>query len=85
MRKIELYTKSWCPYCSAAKQLLGEIRVDFTEYDVTDDADLEREMQQRSGRTSVPQVFINYEHIGGYDDLDARWRESGFRGRTIRR
>ena len=73
MKKVEIYTKSWCPYCDAAKRLLKETGLNYVEYDVTYDGDLERQMQQRSERTSVPQVFIDNEHVGGYDDLSERW------------
>ncbi|MEM1434144.1 MAG: glutaredoxin 3 [Pseudomonadota bacterium] len=73
MNRLEIYTKNWCPFCHAAKRLLKEKRIAFTEYDVTDDSALERKMQTRSGRTSVPQIFIDDKHIGGYDDLAEQW------------
>lgn len=71
MNRVEIYAKSWCPYCHGAKNLLNEKGVDFVEYDVTEDAAKESEMRQRSGRTTVPQVFIDDEHVGGFDDLMA--------------
>lgn len=72
MAYIEIYFKSWCPYSQRALALLARKGVNFTAIDLTNDAnDLEEEMHERSGRTSVPQVFINGEHIGGYDDIAA--------------
>ena len=69
MPKVEIYTKSWCPYCSRAKAHLARKGVDFTEIDVTTDAQREKEMVDRSGRHTVPQIFAGDHHIGGSDDL----------------
>ena len=69
MAKVEIYTKSYCPYCHRAKELLQIKGVDFIEYDVTDDPDREREMRERSGRTTVPEIFIDERLIGGCSDL----------------
>ena len=69
MREIVIYTKPWCGYCWRAKQLLTAKGVDFTEIDVSDDATLEAEMVRRSGRTTVPQIFIDGEHLGDSDYL----------------
>ena len=72
MAKIEIYTKAFCPYCSRAKQLLGEKGVPFEEYDITMGGPKRAEMLERAGgRSTVPQVFIDGEHIGGSDDLAA--------------
>ncbi|NQV83335.1 MAG: glutaredoxin [Rhodospirillales bacterium] len=65
---IEIYYKSWC-YSQAALALLDDLGVDFVGIDVTHDPVREAEMVQRSGRTSVPEIFIHNELIGGYDDL----------------
>jgi len=70
MTNIEIYFKSWCRYSQRALALLTSKGVDFKAIDLTDDADeLEEQMRRRSGRTSVPQIFIDGQHIGGYDDL----------------
>ena len=69
MPEIVMYTQALCSYCAAAKKLLHGKGVDFTEINVTMDSDLRREMIDRSGRRSVPQIFINGRHVGGYDDL----------------
>lgn len=72
MAYTEIYFKSWCPYSQRALALLGRKGVDYKAIDLTHDADeLEQEMRNRSGRTSVPQVFIDGQHIGGYDDIAA--------------
>ena len=69
MKKIEIYTKSWCGYCRMAKAILEDEKLSFEEIDVTFDRDEESKMIERSGKTSVPQIFINDESIGGYTDL----------------
>ena len=69
MNKIEIYTKSWCGYCRMAKAIFENEDLDFVEIEVTSDRDEESKMIDRSGKTSVPQIFINDESIGGYTDL----------------
>ncbi len=72
MKPIVIYTKSWCPYCHAAKALLRRKGWTFTEIDVTTDSEGQQEMTRRAGgRTSVPQIFIGETHVGGCDDLHA--------------
>ncbi len=71
MNRIEIYTKSWCPFCARAKADLNEKGVAFQEIDVTNDARRDAEMVERAGRTSVPQIFIDGVHLGGSDDLRA--------------
>lgn len=71
MAHIEIYSKDWCTYCAQAKALLNARGLAFEEIDITDDTQREAEMRQRSGRRSVPQIFIDSQHIGGYDDLAA--------------
>lgn len=70
MAKVEIYTKSWCPYCARAKAQLTDLGVSFEEIDVTTDSLREREMVNRAKRTSVPQIFFGDHHVGGSDDLD---------------
>jgi len=69
--KILMYTSPFCGYCSAAKSLLKKKGVSFEEIDVFGDADMKAKMVEITGRTSVPQIFINDEHIGGFDDMNA--------------
>ena len=72
MAYTEIYFKSWCPYSQRALALLTGKGVEFKAIDLTENADLlEQEMRKRSGRTSVPQIFIDGQHIGGYDELSA--------------
>jgi glutaredoxin 3 len=66
---ITLYMAGWCGYCQRAKALLTGKNLAFTEIDVDDDAKFRAEMVARSGRRSVPQIFIGDKHIGGCDDL----------------
>lgn len=68
--KIEIYTKSYCPYCVRAKMLLDRKGAPYQEIDVENDAAKFEEMLKRSAhRRTVPQIFIDDFHVGGYDDL----------------
>lgn len=72
MPKVEIYTKFLCPYCTRAKSLLKQKGVAFEEYDITTGGPKREEMLARAnGRTTVPQIFIDGQHIGGCDDLTA--------------
>jgi glutaredoxin 3 len=78
MPEIIVYSKSTCPYCSAAKALLKAKGATFTEIDVTGDPAGQNAMSLRAnGRRTVPQIFINGAHIGGCDDLHALDAEGG--------
>lgn len=68
---IVVYTTPVCPYCVAAKQLLKRKGAAFREIDVAADAALRQEVMQRSGRRTVPQIWIGEYHVGGFDDLNA--------------
>ncbi len=71
-KKIIIYTKSYCPYCVKAKQLLKNKNVNFTEIDITNNQSLIDEMLLKSsGRKTVPQIFIDDLNVGGCDDLYA--------------
>ena len=76
MPNIRIYTTPICPYCARAKALLTEKGAPFEEVDVYMDAAARKEMMQRSGRRTVPQIFFGDRHIGGCDDLVAL-NESG--------
>ena len=72
MAKVEIYTTPTCPYCIAAKTLLKKKGVSYDETDVSRDPDLRGAMTNRAGgRRSVPQIFIDGQHVGGSDDLHA--------------
>lgn len=68
---VTMYTTSWCPYCSRARSLLEHKGVAFQEIDVEASPEKRAEMQTRSGRRTVPQIFIGDHHVGGSDDLHA--------------
>lgn len=68
MARVVIYLTSYCPYCTAAKALLRSKGVVFEEIDVTNAPDRRLEMEQRSQRRTVPQIFIDDRSIGGYDD-----------------
>ena len=72
MSTIEIYTTPFCGFCHAAKRLLASKNVSVVEFDVSRDPEFRREMMQRAmGRHTVPQIFIDDEHIGGCDELFA--------------
>jgi len=66
---VKLYTSPFCGFCFSAKKLLSVKGVDFDEIDVMMDTDKRDEMVARSGRRTVPQIFIGNHHVGGYTDL----------------
>jgi glutaredoxin 3 len=69
MTHVVMYTTGMCPYCVRAKMLLKKKGVDWEELRIEGDRSLMREMMERSGRRTVPQIFIGDTHVGGYDDL----------------
>ncbi|NER36980.1 MAG: glutaredoxin 3 [Oscillatoria sp. SIO1A7] len=75
--KVEIYTWSRCPFCIRAKGLLKEKGIEFIEYVIDGDDEAREAMSVRAnGRRSLPQIFINDEHIGGCDDLyDLEYQE----------
>ncbi|KAG1660440.1 Glutaredoxin [Nymphon striatum] len=73
--EVIMYATRFCPYCMRARSLLKKKGVDYTEISVGRDRDLWDEMEQRSGRNTVPQIFINDESVGGYDDIAALDRQ----------
>ncbi|MGZ9097026.1 MAG: glutaredoxin 3 [Micavibrio sp.] len=72
MANVEMYTTEICPYCVRAKDLLKRKGVGVTEYRVDlDDAKRDEMLERTGGRRTVPQIFINGQHVGGCDDLHA--------------
>ena len=71
MARIEIYTTPFCGYCARAKGLLDRKGAAYEEMDVMMDDQKRTEMRERSRRTTVPQIFINGQHIGGSDELAA--------------
>ena len=66
---VVMYTTNWCPYCERARKLLARKGVAVEEIDVESAPEKRAEMQQKSGRRTVPQIFIGETHVGGSDDL----------------
>ncbi len=72
MATVEIYTTQTCPYCIRAKKLFQQKGVAYKEIDVSHDPELRNSMTEKAGgRTSVPQIFIDGQHIGGCDDTYA--------------
>lgn len=69
MPEVTIYTTRFCPYCVRAKMLLDAKHVTYTEIPVDSDAEQRKLMEARSGRHTVPQIFIDDFHVGGCDDL----------------
>ena len=74
MSKVLMYTTGFCPYCLAAKSLLAGKGVPFEEIRVDQEPGKRQEMEQRSQRRTVPQIFIGDTHVGGFDDMHAMER-----------
>lgn len=77
MAKVEIYTTPTCPYCHAAKSLLNEKGVDYTEITVLDPELRDAMTKRANGRRTVPQIFVGQTHVGGYDDMAALDRQGG--------
>ncbi len=72
MAKVEIYTTALCPFCYRAKKLLDKKGVQYIEFDVSTDPEGRAKMRERSGgRHTVPQIFIDGQHVGGCDELYA--------------
>jgi glutaredoxin 3 len=68
---VKIYTRRWCGYCVAAERLLARKGVAYEQIDATGDPELRNWLVETTGRTTVPQIFIDGAPIGGYDDLRA--------------
>ncbi|MCB9637949.1 MAG: glutaredoxin 3 [Myxococcales bacterium] len=71
MKKVLMYATPYCPYCVMARRLLQQKGIPYEEIDVSGKPDIRREMTQKAGRHTVPQIFIDSQPIGGCDDLYA--------------
>jgi glutaredoxin 3 len=77
--RIVVYTKDWCGYCRAAKQLLQQLGLSYEEIDVTNDVATYRAMVELAGgRSTVPQIFADGVGLGGYTDLARLVHEGKF-------
>lgn len=75
MATVTLYSSDYCPFCTRAKQLLNMKNVAFNEIRVDGQPKVRQEMMEKSGRHTVPQIWIGEQHVGGCDDLFALERE----------
>ena len=66
---VTMYATNWCPYCERARHVLRTKNVTIEEIDIESSAEKRAEMHTRSGRRSVPQIFIGDHHVGGSDEL----------------
>ena len=66
---IKLYTSNWCSYCVAAKRFFEEHKIKYQEINIEDENISRQDLLKLSGGYTVPQIFINNQFIGGYDDL----------------
>lgn len=73
-QEVQMYSTAWCPYCAAARALLDTKQVRITEIDIERFPERRTEMITRTGRRTVPQIFIGSTHVGGFDDLAAMER-----------
>jgi glutaredoxin 3 len=67
--EVMIYTTRWCPFCIRAKALLDQKGVEYQEIPVDGDPSTRQQMAERAGQTSVPQIWIGEQHIGGCDQL----------------
>ncbi|HFD81510.1 MAG TPA: glutaredoxin 3 [Gammaproteobacteria bacterium] len=77
MSEVVMYCTRFCPYCISADRLLTHKGVPITKIDVDADPDGWSRMQERTGRNTVPQIYIGDYHVGGYDDLAELDRSGG--------
>ena len=78
--KIEVYMRDWCGFCARAKTALDDQGLHYTEYNIWEQTEKRDEMIKRSGgKTTVPQIFINDQHVGGSDDLMAAISDGTFK------
>ena len=77
MKKITVYSGPLCAFCDAAKRLLGRNNLDYKEIDISTDPSLMDEMiKKANGKRTIPQIFFDDEHIGGYDETRALEKEN---------
>ena len=75
LQSVKIYVKSYCPYCSRAKDFLTQKKVPFEVQDIENDPESAQKLFARTGFKTVPQIFIGDECIGGYDDMIALERQ----------
>jgi len=83
MAQVTVYSGPHCPHCEKAKALLNRKNISFEEFNVKEDAAKLEEMLARSGRKTIPQIFIDGKHVGGCDDLYALESEGKLDGMLV--
>lgn len=79
--KVMIFSKTYCPYCSKAKDALGKLAVKFEVYELDvrpDGADIQTALQELTGQRTVPNIFVNQQHIGGCDATLAKIADGSF-------
>ncbi|ORZ00309.1 glutaredoxin [Syncephalastrum racemosum] len=74
---VMIFSKSYCPYCTGAKDLFGDLDVKFNAYELDtrkDGSEIQQALAELTGQKTVPNIFINQNHIGGYSNLDELYR-----------
>jgi glutaredoxin 3 len=71
MAKVVIYSKTYCPYCDRAKHLLNSKGVSYEEHNIENKPDEMKKLMEKTGMRTVPQIFINDQLIGGFDDMNA--------------
>ena len=84
MNKIIIYSTMSCPYCVRAKELLTSLKLDYEEIDLGADPEKFEELSQKTSWQTVPQIFINNEFVGGFDDLNKLVNEGTLRKLKVR-
>ncbi len=77
MKTVTIYSTEWCSYCNAAKRFLTGKGIPWEDIDLTEDDAGRVALEERTGRRTVPQIFVGPVHIGGYDDLRALDNQGG--------
>lgn len=75
MAEVTIYTTRFCPYCIRAKHILNSKRAQVNEVPVDGDRDMRRQLLERTGQSTVPQIWIGEQHVGGCDELMALDRQ----------
>jgi glutaredoxin 3 len=77
MKNVKIYTGALCPFCDAAKKLLTRNNIEYKEINIaTVDGAMEEMITKANGKRTVPQIFFDNQHIGGYDDIRALEKEN---------
>lgn len=75
MKKVTIYSTTYCPYCFRAKELLKSLSIPYTEVDLTEQPTLRDELTEKYAWYTVPMIVIDEEFIGGFDDLNKLHQE----------